>query len=60
MLVVQINGKLKAKLELDASLTKSEVEAAVLEDEHVKSFVEGKQIIKVIYVPQKLINIVIK
>lgn len=60
LLVVQINGKLKVKLELDASLTKEEVENNVLENEHVKSFIEDKQIVKVIYVPQKLINIVVK
>lgn len=60
LLVVQINGKVKAKLELDASLTKEQVEQEVLDDEHIKTFIEDKQIIKVIYVPQKLINIVVK
>ncbi|WP_432773793.1 leucine--tRNA ligase [Francisella salimarina] len=60
LLIVQINGKVKAKLELDASLTKDQVEEAVLADEHIKTFIENKQIIKVIYVPQKLINIVVK
>ncbi|WP_150464236.1 leucine--tRNA ligase [Francisella sp. XLW-1] len=60
LLIVQINGKVKAKLELDASLTKDQVEQEVLDDEHIKTFIENKQIIKVIYVPQKLINIVVK
>ncbi|QIV94539.1 leucine--tRNA ligase [Allofrancisella frigidaquae] len=60
VLVVQINGKLKAKLELDANLSKEQVEAAVLSDNYVKTVIEGKEVIKVIYVPQKLINIVIK
>ncbi len=60
LLVVQINGKLKAKLELDASLSSNQVEEVVLADEHVKSFIDNKQVVKVIYVPQKLINIVIK
>ena len=60
LLVVQINGKVKVKLELDASLTKEQVEQEVLDDEHIKTFIEDKQIIKVVYVPQKLINIVVK
>ena len=60
LLVVQINGKLKAKLELGASLSPNQVEEVVLADEHVKSFINDKQIVKVIYIPQKLINIVIK
>ncbi|GMN88696.1 leucine--tRNA ligase [Francisella sciaenopsi] len=60
LLVVQINGKVKAKLELDASLTKEQVEQEVLDDEHIKTLIEDRQIIKVIYVPQKLINIVVK
>jgi len=60
LLVVQINGKVKVKLELDASLTKEQVEQEVLDDEHIKTFIEDKQIVKVIYVPQKLINIVVK
>ncbi|AJI75566.1 leucine--tRNA ligase [Francisella philomiragia subsp. philomiragia ATCC 25015] len=60
LLVVQINGKVKVKLELEASLTKEQVEQEVLSDEHIKTFIEDKQIVKVIYVPQKLINIVVK
>jgi leucyl-tRNA synthetase len=60
LLVVQINGKLKAKLELDASLSKEQVETTVLADEHIKSFITNKEVIKIIYVPQKLINIVVK
>ncbi|AEI36293.1 leucine--tRNA ligase [Francisella salina] len=60
LLVVQINGKVKAKLELETSLTKDQVEEVVLADEHVKNNIEDKQIIKVIYIPQKLINIVIR
>ncbi|WP_395166701.1 leucine--tRNA ligase [Francisella salimarina] len=60
LLVVQINGKVKAKLELETSLTKDQVEEAVLADEYVKNNIENKQIIKVIYIPQKLINIVIR
>lgn len=60
LLVVQINGKLKAKLELDASLSKEQVEEVVLASDDIKPFITDKQIVKVIYVPQKLMNIVVK
>ena len=60
LLVVQINGKLKAKIELAANLSKQEIESAVLNDKHIKSFIADKEVVKVIYVPQKLMNIVIK
>ena len=60
LLVVQINGKLKAKLELDASLSKEEIQSKVMADSQVVDFIDNKEIVKVIYVPQKLINIVVK
>ncbi len=60
LLVVQINGKLKAKLELDASLSKEEIQSQVMADSQVVDFINNKEIVKVIYVPQKLINIVVK
>ncbi|MDE4992668.1 hypothetical protein, partial [Francisella tularensis] len=43
LLVVQINGKLKAKLELDSSLSSNQGEEVVLADEHVKSLIDKKQ-----------------
>ena len=60
LLVVQINGKLKAKLELDASLTKEQIQDLVLANDDVIKAIDGKEIVKVIYIPQKIINIVIK
>ena len=60
LLIVQINGKLKVKLELDASLSKEEVQLQVIANSQVVDFIDSKEIIKVIYVPQKLINIVVK
>ena len=60
LLIVQINGKLKAKLELDASLSKEDIQLQVMADSQVVEFIDNKEIIKVIYVPQKLINIVVK
>jgi leucyl-tRNA synthetase len=59
-IIVQVNGKLRSRVEVPASADKSQVEAAAFADENVLRFTEGKQIIKVIVVPGKLVNIVVK
>jgi leucyl-tRNA synthetase len=56
---VSFNGKTRFKLELPASMTAKEVEAAVLASEEAKKWTEGKQIRKIIVVPQRIINIVL-
>ena len=56
--VVQVNGKVRAKLEVSASATKQEIEAMALADERVLKFTEEVTIRKVIVVPNKLVNIV--
>ena len=56
--VVQVNGKLRAKLDVSASATKDEVEALALADGNVQRFLEGVTVRKVIVVPKKLVNIV--
>lgn len=56
--VVQVNGKLRAKLEVAATAAKAEVEALALADENVQRFLEGVTVRKVIVVPQRLVNIV--
>ena len=56
--VVQVNGKVRARLEVPASMAKDEVEVLALSDEHVMKFLEGVTIRKVIVIPNKLINIV--
>jgi len=58
LIVVQVNGKLRAKLTVSADASKEQVEELGLSDEHVIKFTEGKTIRKVIYVPGKLLNIV--
>lgn len=58
--VVQINGKLKHKMNVDSGLTKEELEKTCLADEAVKELVDGKDVVKVIAVPGKLVNIVVK
>ena len=59
-IVVQINGKIKAKLDIVPDSAQDEVLAMAFADERVKEAVEGKNIIKQIYVPNKLVNIVAK
>ena len=59
-LVVQINGKVKDKIEVDAETSKDDLEKIALESNRVKELIDGKQIVKVIVVPAKLVNIVIK
>ncbi|MGB0721315.1 MAG: leucine--tRNA ligase [Gammaproteobacteria bacterium] len=57
-IVVQVNGKLRGRIEVPASAEKAAVEAAALAEENVVRFTEGKTIRKVIVVPGKLVNIV--
>ncbi len=59
-IVVQVNGKLKAKLNIVPDSDKDSVIAEAMADEKVKESVDGKNIIKQIYVPNKLVNIVAK
>ncbi len=58
--IVQVNGKLRAKLNVAVDADKDDVIAQALADEKVKEFTDGKNIIKQIYVPNKLVNIVAK
>lgn len=58
--VVQVNGKVRAKLEVDADISKEDLEALALDQYNVKQFTDGKDIKKVIVVPKKLVNIVAK
>ena len=60
VVVVQVNGKVRAKIELPVDLSEAEVKNAVFGDEKVKVHTDGKQIVKEIYVPNKIYNIVVK
>ncbi|AMG63398.1 leucine--tRNA ligase [Staphylococcus lugdunensis] len=59
-IVVQVNGKVRAKLTIPKELSKEEMQELALENENVKMAIDGKEIKKVIAVPQKLVNIVAK
>ena len=59
-IVVQLMGKVKTKLDVKKDLTPAELEQIVLANEEVKELIEGKQVMKVIVVPGRLVNIVAK
>ncbi len=58
LIVVQVNGKLRAKLDLPANLDQAAVEREARENPKIQSLLDGKQVSKVIFVPHKLVNIV--
>jgi len=58
LIIVQVNGKLRAKLMVSADIEKDALEAEALAHENVQSFTEGKTLRKVIVIPGKLVNIV--
>ena len=58
--MVQVNGKLRSRITAAFGTPKEELEARALADEKVQAFVAGKQVVKLITVPDKLVNIVVK
>ena len=59
-IVVQINGKIKDKINVPAGTSKEDLEKIATENEKIKELTEGKQIVKVIAVPNKLVNVVVR
>jgi leucyl-tRNA synthetase len=59
-IVLQINGKVRDKVLLPATATKDEMETLALANPRVQGFIGEKQVVKVICVPKKLVNIVVK
>ncbi len=57
-LIVQVNGKLRARIMVPADVSKEDAEKEALAEENVQSFIDGKTVRKVIVVPGKLVNIV--
>lgn len=58
--VVQVNGKLRGQVSMSADAQKEQIEAAALADENVQRFTQDLSVVKVIVVPKKLVNIVVK
>jgi leucyl-tRNA synthetase len=57
-LVIQVNGKLRDKVPVAASISETEAREVAMGRERVKNYIRGREIVKIIYVPGKLINIV--
>jgi leucyl-tRNA synthetase len=59
-IAVQINGKVRGKVVLAVDATQEDARIAAMEDEKLKNLFEGKNIVKVIYVPGRILNIVVR
>lgn len=59
-IIVQVNGKLRDKIEVANGTAKDKLEELALADEKVKKFTDGKNVVKVIVIPNKIVNIVVK
>ena len=59
-MVLQVNGKIKDKIVVSTDISKEELEKTALENEAVKDLTAGKTVVKIITVPKKLVNIVVK
>ena len=55
-----MNGKLRSRILASPEVTEDELRAAALADEKVRGFIDGHQVVKVIVVPRKLVNVVVK
>jgi leucyl-tRNA synthetase len=59
-IAVQVNGKLRGRVSVSADATEDETRAAALADERVRAWTEGKQIVKTVVVPGRLVNVVVR
>ena len=59
-MVIQVNGKLRDTIEVDANISEEDAKKIALESEKVKKFIDDKEIMKVIFVGGKLVNVVVK
>jgi leucyl-tRNA synthetase len=59
-MVVQVNGKVRGKMDIDVNTSKDDMINLAKEIENVKKHIEGKEIVKMIAIPGKLVNIVVK
>ena len=59
-LVVQVNGKLRDRITVPVSITEVEAQKLARDSQRVKTYLEGKEVVRTIYVPGKLVNIVVR
>jgi len=59
LIVIQVNGKLRGKIEVPADTGEEDIKSMALIEESARKFIQGKKIKKIVYVPKKLVNIVV-
>lgn len=59
-IAIQVNGKVRSRMNISVDMTEDEVKQAVLNDQKLKSLLDGKEIVKFVYVKNRLVNIVVK
>lgn len=57
---IQVNGKLRSRVLASPEVTEEELRTAALNDEKIRAFIEGHEVVKVIVVPQRLVNVVVR
>ena len=60
LIVVQVNGKVRGKITVSSDVDQSRIESEALQDQKVRSFLDGKTVQKIIHVPRRLVNIVVE
>ena len=59
-LVVQVNGKLRDRITVPLSITEAKAKSLAMASQRVKEYLEGRELLKTIYVPGRLVNLVVR
>lgn len=59
-MVVQVNGKIRGKIDVHSDMTEEEMKKLAFEPENVKKYIDGLEIVKIVVIPKKLVSIVVK
>lgn len=59
LLIVQVNGKVRGKFDVAADISEAELKELILADERIQKFTDGKEVQKFIYIPGRLVNVVV-
>jgi leucyl-tRNA synthetase len=60
LIIVQVNGKVRGKITVAADVTQEQIETDALADPKVANLLDGKKVRRVVYVPRRLVNIVVE
>ena len=59
-IAVQVNGKVRARISVASDISKDDAIAQAMAEERVKAYTDGKNVVKSIYIPGRLVNLVVK